>query len=438
MLLTDTIKQRNEQLDLLSAFVHKDPLFSPRSMLIYGNESAGKSYTVKGYLDYHTIKYSWIQCDECIAFKILLKRILQAVQVDSGLRQKDEVILDSDSYSSFDGFIAELQEVFSTEDSKEQHYIVLDRADMLNEEGEDLFGKFVKFHEASYIQNISIIFITCTQPRKLITAALPTIFFEAYDSTQITRILEEKPLCKFSRQISLPPAANKRFWENYVGIIVESYFSYTTNINVLRRIALKLWSRFTEVVENGNLQASEFLAIYRQNIGLLSSDYAFETSLKSTSTGNKNVERDIYNTSFPIMSKYIIIASYLASFNESKYDWVFFSKLKDFHKKKQHFRQSKLSATRLNSRLLEPSPFDLERLLAILHSIYTLENTKPLPSNLDINTQIANLSSLKILLKSSNIDYISAKTRWKVNVNFSYVKAIAEDLEFPLETYLAE
>lgn len=436
MSIKQSIKERDEQLDLLSAFAQKESSLSVNSILVYGNESSGKSYTVKSYLDFHKIKHSWIQCDECISFKILLQRILKAIQVDSGKVPSEEVLIDPNTISSFDSFISELQDFFTTKQYTDQHYIVLDRADLIIEEGEDIFAKFVKLHEATRVPNLTIIFITSTQPRKLITTALPTIFFGNYNSTQITRILEKKPLCGFSPGLNIPPASINRFWQNYIGIIVESYFPYTTNINVLRRIATKLWGKFTEEIERGKLQTSEFLALYRLNVGLLSSNYAFETSLKNEE--DEASELQTISSGFPIISKYIIIAGYLASFNESKYDWVFFSKLKDFHKKKQHFRQSKYAATKLNSRLLEPSPFDLERLMAILNAIYSLENAKKLPSNLDITTQISNLSSLKILLKSSNVDYISAKTRWKINVNFSYVKAIADDINFPLENYLAE
>jgi len=438
MSLKERIKERDEQLDLLSCFIQKDTQLAPRSTLVYGNESTGKSYTVKGYLDNLEVKYSWIQCDECIAIRILLKRVILAIQVDSGLRSKGEAVVDVDATKSFDGFISQLQDFITTENYNEQHYIVLDRADRFIEEGEDIYSKFIKLHEVSRIANISIIFITSTQPRRLITSSIPTIFFENYDSEQIIRILGETPKCSFSSRLKISDADTSVFWKNYVGVIVESYFPYTTNITILRRIAIRLWSKFTEEIENGNFKISDFLSLYRQNVGLLSSNYAFETSLKNESTQKEEQGIQVLNSNFPLISKYIIIAGYLASFNDPKYDWVFFSKLKDFHKKKQYFRTSKASATRLNSRLLEPSPFDLERLLAISHAIYSLENAKRLPSNLDIATQIANLSSLKILLKSANNDYISAKTKWKINVNFQYVKKLADDLNFPIENYLAE
>lgn len=438
MSVRSIVEERDEQISLLSAFIRKEALFAPRSSLIYGSPSTGKSHTVKQYLEYSNINYSWIQCDECVSFRMLLKRILQAVQIDSGIRSKDDVSVEFDSTVTFDNFISALQDFFTSESYEDVHYIVLDRADRFQEEGEDLFAKFVKMHEVSKVLNLSIIFITSTQPRRLITAAIPTIFFENYDSNQVAKILGTTVECKFSKHLQISKDETQRFWKNYVGIIVESYFPYTTNISVLRRISVKLWNNFTKDIENRTLGTHDFLTLYRQNVNLLSSNYAFETSLESQTTENDNQEVRVMNSSFPVFSKYIILAGYLASFNDSKYDWVFFSRLKDFHKKKQHFRTSKYSATKLNSRLLEPSPFDLERLLAITHAIYTLENAKPFPSNLDLFSQIANLSSLKIILKSHNTDFISAKTKWKINVNFPFAKSLADDLNFPIENYLAE
>lgn len=432
------VQERDEQLSLLSAFIRNGDYSTPKSSLIYGSPATGKSHTVKQYLEQSNIKYSWIQCDECVSFRMLLKRILRAIQIDSGIIPLEEVSVEFDSTVTFDNFIAAIQDFVTTENYETLHYIVLDRADRFQEEGEDLFAKFVKMHEISRVMNFSIIFITSTQPRRLITAAIPTIFFENYDNEQITKILGSQPECGFSKHLQISADETQRFWRNYVAIIVESYFPYTTNISVLRRIAVKLWKTFTKDIENGNLGTHDFLTLYRQNVNLLSSNYAFETSLEKETTNNDNPEVQEMNSSFPVFSKYIILAGYLASFNDPKYDWVFFSRLKDFHKKKQHFRTSKYTATKLNSRLLEPSPFELERLLAITHAIYTLENAKPLPSNLDLFSQIANLSSLKIILKSHNTDFISAKTKWKINVNFPYVKSLADDLNFPIENYLAE
>ncbi|CCH42152.1 Origin recognition complex subunit 5 [Wickerhamomyces ciferrii] len=463
MSIRTLVKERDEQLDLLLAFIRPTTLESFSSLLIYGNPSTGKSYTTKKYMEHAQINNIWIQCDDCVSIKVILKRILQKVQLLVTEDLGDDFIINRNDTLTFDNFLSTLSEIFTVGVVKGHHYIVLDRADELMDDEADLFRQFTRLSEVSRIPNLSVIFITSIKPREIITFGLPMIYFENYDNEQISRILSADPICKFSDELGINEFELRSFWSNYINIIVESFFPYTTNLNVLKRISIKLWDKFTKEIENGNLKTNEFLALYRANLSLLSSDYAFESELKDENEeeqeedenenetekkedeeNDKDEDRkspkqnDNNESGFSITTKYLIIAGYLASFNDSKYDWVFFSKLKGFHKKKQIFRSSKNSSMKLSSRLLEPSSFELERLLAITHALYKLENSKPLISNLDLSTQISNLSTLKILIKSKNNDFINPKTKWKINVNFQYVKNLSDELNFPLENYLAE
>jgi origin recognition complex subunit 5 len=89
--------------------------------------------------------------------------------------------------------------------------------------------------------------------------------------------------------------------------------------------------------------------------------------------------------------------------------------------------------------LLAPSQFTLDRVLAILHAILPHD----LRTTIDMYTQIATLTGLKLLIKSAGLgsgDPLEPGTKWKVGnaVRWEYVQSLARSLKFDLLDYVAE
>jgi origin recognition complex subunit 5 len=61
-----------------------------------------------------------------------------------------------------------------------------------------------------------------------------------------------------------------------------------------------------------------------------------------------------------------------------------------------------------------------------------------IPSSVDIQAQIATLTSLRLLVKATLKDPLDVSAKWKVNVGREYIRAIACSIKFELEDYMIE
>lgn len=445
------IVAREEQQQLLGAFVTNSTSRSVRSLVCYGGSSTGKSLTIEHHLKQIAASYVWVTCDECVSLKTLLQRMMSQLVAAMGAHS-EEYVFDAFVTESFDNCIYQLQKLFRSETQPDQQwFIVFDKVDELVEESDLVLRSFLRFDEFSKIPNLSIIFVSRVLPRLFITSSVPQVYFQQYTPAEIVQIFySNRMFCEFERH-DFSPAETKQFWENYVKLIIDTYSSFTNDIKSLQRIMLKLWPIFTRKVETGEVKITQFIKLIKQNKNLLSSNFGIGDSMSVNDdefnaleddeigiSNNELMNNDLFISNLSNLSKYLIIAGYLASFNDSKYDWILFSRLKGFHKKKQQIRMARSSEPKINSKLLDPNSFDFERLLAILNAIYKFENFKKIQTDCDLFTQFSNLNSLKIFLNSNNNDLIDPRTRFKINVNFEFVSNIADDINLPILNYIME
>jgi origin recognition complex subunit 5 len=141
----------------------------------------------------------------------------------------------------------------------------------------------------------------------------------------------------------------------------------------------------------------------------------------------------------PYNAKYILCAAYLASFNPTKQDPIFFMKTSEKRKKK---RATGASANRVSKvrriprSMLAPSPFPLDRLLAVLHTIvpHTLQQ------NADMLAQVKTLESLRLIVRAGAVsggDGIDAGSRWRINCGWEFVAGLARSTGFEIRDYVA-
>lgn len=108
-----------------------------------------------------------------------------------------------------------------------------------------------------------------------------------------------------------------------------------------------------------------------------------------------------YDHDLPYYSKFLLLASYLASYNPSRLDIQFFTKSSDKRHRRRRGgalgggagpgRKSQNQQVRkIQRRLLGPQPFLLERMLAIFHAIVP----DPVVSSVDIQTQVWGFTKL--------------------------------------------
>jgi hypothetical protein len=475
--LKSTVRCRDSEIDLLNSFVSKDVDALITSLIIHGFKSVGKTFTVQQYLNKLGVNKTIIRCDECITKKILLQRCFYNIRKDSGkkfLNKDQRFITLGENFSSF---VTALEMFIAETNYEEPHVLVLDRFEQCVESTNELFPAFCRLQEQSRIKNLIILFvISSEEPKEVLTSSIPHIYFRNYSENEALEILQQNQLCKFGVDALDNSGAGHKFWNQYTKVIVDLFFAYTgSDMNLLIDICIKSWDKFIEPVLMNTYSISEFIKVYRANSYLFeneniinnSSVREFKTLEEEKPVENGNVE------DLPIHSKFILIASYLASFNETRNDLHYFSKLKAVKYKRRNpsaavkLKKGHLSKEDIDNRLLSPNYFDLERLLAILSVIYRsnasslnfsesdelinmynsvekneerkeLERSKfTLSRNIDLNSQIATLFSLGLISKSATSDILGARVRWKCNIDWPTVETLADDVEFSITEFLS-
>ncbi|PFH49483.1 hypothetical protein AMATHDRAFT_41543 [Amanita thiersii Skay4041] len=172
------------------------------------------------------------------------------------------------------------------------------------------------------------------------------------------------------------------------------------------------------------------------------------------------------SATLPRMSKFILIASFLASTNPPKSDVRMFGRGADEKKRRRRRSVSKGKAggstnegpTKVPQRLQGPTPFALDRMLAILGSLLEEndldansdgidptglkfsaipgEHTDMEVSRVGVYTEIIDLAHKRLLHRTSPMDKLDGPPMFKCGVMYEDVLALAKELDVPLNDLL--
>ena len=150
--------------------------------------------------------------------------------------------------------------------------------------------------------------------------------------------------------------------------------------------------------------------------------YQEATSMMTEDSKSKRLSVEL-----PFLSKFLLLASYLASYNPASTDKRFFMRSKSGRvKKSSKIRQQ---AHQRSSQLLGPKVFDLNRMLAIFHVIVD----QKVPDTFEIQSQVASLVTLQMLSQSGDdLDL----PKYKCNVGLDFIRQVAKNVRFELHRYL--
>ncbi|GLB40919.1 putative origin recognition complex (ORC) subunit 5 C-terminus [Lyophyllum shimeji] len=155
----------------------------------------------------------------------------------------------------------------------------------------------------------------------------------------------------------------------------------------------------------------------------------------------------------PRMSKFILVAAFLASTNPAKSDLRMFGRGLDEKKRKRRSRKTmKSGQAKVPQRLLGPLAFPLDRLLAILGALleendaetrlpapeYTIpgEYTDVETSRVGIYSAIMELAAMRLLHRTSPGDRIDGPPSFKCGISYDVALALARQLAIPLNDLL--
>ncbi|KAI5852322.1 origin recognition complex subunit 5 C-terminus-domain-containing protein [Tricharina praecox] len=436
---------RDSQLSQLSALIGDETSPSPSSFVLYGLEATGKTLILRALLQESEVSFSWLPCDECITARHLTERIAATVEAaldlgeDLGLPRSQEV-----------GALAVFLQAALARVREVKHFLVLDRIDQQRDPTPTLVPALRRMGEM--IPNLTVIFVVSAPHSRFFSSAeIPHIHFPPYSREESIEILSTNPLpIKKTGEEQDPDddetsddEATKEelakeelyVWQKFCATVWDSLAKGAARDIVRFRNAVeKNWSTFVQPIARGEYGTRNYSSLYLYHKDM----FRQETSVLDTVIPPAVNERStmvVKSHDLPYYSKFLLCAAYLASYNPPRSDALLFTKAGEGKKRKRGGGLNKQAGTRkIQRRLLGPQSFPIERLSAIFPTL----TSHTVPPSVDVQAQIATLTSLRLLVKATSLDPLDGSAKWKVNVGWEYIRSIARSVKFDIEDYMIE
>ncbi|KAI8357215.1 origin recognition complex subunit 5 C-terminus-domain-containing protein [Mortierella sp. GBAus27b] len=370
-------------------------------------------------------------------------------------------ICDDDSKQSVDGHGA-----IGIQDpqrfQQETRYIVLDRAERLRDSAPDLIPVLMRLQELTR-RNICVILISTIVWEKFRSKTggyePVAVNFPQYSKGETISILER----------DLPEGEDKDLYMRFIDLVYDVFQRNCKDLNEIRHLVALLFPLYIKPVKEGKIQKHEGLKLHRhiQTYFVEAMDKLYLREISSTEWSERtllsasedssavrttatsvssNSERALMNAvdvqsmfDLPYFTKFILIASFLASYNPPRLDMRYFAKVSNQGGKMT--KRAKIAAAKkhghdqlggkLRQQLLGPKVFPIERMLAIFYSILDDE----VEENVNVHTQVASLVSLRLLQRVTPMDKLDS-IKCKCNVSYDTIKALAKSTKFDIDKYL--
>ena len=333
--------------------------------------------------------------------------------------------------------------------------------------------------------NLAIVFVTTlAQPHAFRHSGLAYLHFTPYSRAESIAILAARP----PRIFDAPPdsAAYPEYtpelaaeddawlWNRYLGVVWDSLSKHAGRDLVRFELcAHRLWRDFVRPINEGVFGTRDFSRLLVNRRHVFQNDSALLDRVLPSTTASEAAAAKLpsHQASFPdgrsapkplapaftlpYFSTFLLIAAYLASHNPARTDSVYFMQHTDKRKNRRRRGGAAASApatpsksrSGLKSRrsiprhLLMPSPFTLDRLLAIFRALLPQTNATvsqagaapdSVPQLADLYTQIATLTSIRLLVRAGascsasglggHGDVLEPGAKWRVNFGWEWIR----------------
>ena len=483
------IRFRQYQVQTLSSFISSDYKYSVPNLFLQGYEATGKSYTIQKFFQANPhLLYVTLRPQESVTWKLLIQSLARSLQFKfyelfpneiSQLKQLDPLSVEEPYHLI--SFLTKMFNILSH--YSKQIFIIFDGFDDLQDIDATLLLKFLKLNEllSHQISNFHLRMIYLIRDANFMarysTFNIPTIVFPRYTYDQILELLiimrfEDMYADLLGRLngCSIPSNedTNYSIVINFITLIMQAFQMYTgNNLNAINDLLDLKWEIYLDNIDETNYM--DPVSIYKKSV------YLFTAPNDTLTADNDNdddeeqnqgqsADEKIGNTSKKEMSKvkssgqnyelsniakYLLIAAYFCSYIEPKYDTSIFSRKSSIKSGRSSYgRRKKMES---NPRHLQPAVFFLERLLAIFQAIYPMESTavsgslqsllgdRLIKANVEVFQNLSELQSLKLICTTSTrtADFLSSKSKWKVNVPWEIITEVAESVNFDMTQYFS-
>ncbi|KAF9141862.1 Origin recognition complex subunit 5 [Mortierella sp. GBA39] len=354
----------------------------------------------------------------------------------------------------------------------ETRYLVLDRAERLRDTAPTLISVLMRLQELTG-RNICVILITTIVWEKFRSKTggyEPIVLnFPQYTKSETVAILRKDLPAEEEEDLDL--------YMRFVDLVYDVFQRNCKDLNEIRHLVALLFPLYIKPVKEGKIQKHEGLKLHRhiQAYFVEAMDKLYLREISSTEWSDRTLSTasgslsggsgstggggagghvsaapggdralttalDVQNVfDLPYYTKFILIASFLASYNPPRLDMRYFAKVSSTGSKMT--KRSKVAAakkhghdsmgSKLRQQLLGPKPFPIERMLAIFYSILDEE----VEENVNVHTQIASLVSLRMLQRVTPMDKLDS-IKCKCNVSYEMIKTLAKSTRFEIDKYL--
>lgn len=471
------VKFRQYQVQTLSAFISSNHTHSVPHLFLQGYESTGKTYTITRFFECNPQLISvTLRPEESVTWKLLIQSMARSIQYklcqifpnhELQLKQLDPLSVEEPFHLI--NFLTKMFQLLSNE--SKQIFIIFDGLDNLQDIDATLLLKFLKLNELLSHQfnnfKLKMIYLIrdATFMARYSTFNIPTIIFPRYTYVEILNLLilirfndlydDLLEHLKQEHIIDSNEDDNYSIIINFITLIVQSFQMYTgNNLNDLNDLLDLKWDNYLSNIDNTNY--NDPITIYKKSIHIfnatndtLTTDAAADDD--NDADGQEKVESSTSGQTYELsnIAKYLLIAAYFCSYIETKYDTSIFSRKANIKSGRSSYGRRKKMET--NPRHLQPSIFQLERLFAIFQAIYPMESAassgslqslldeRLMKTNVEVFQNLSELHSLKLISTTTtrSIDFLSYKTKWKVNTPWEIIHEIASSVDFDIAQYFS-
>lgn len=488
------IRFRQYQVQTLSSFISTDHKQSVPNLFLQGYEATGKSYVIQKFFHNNPDLLSvTLRPQESVTWKLLIQSLVRSLQFKfydlfpkeiSQLKQLDPLSVEEPYHLI--SFLTKMFNILSN--YSKQVFIIFDGLDNLQDIDATLLLKFLKLNEllSHQITNFHLKMIYLIRDANFMarysTFNIPTIVFPRYTYDEILELLI---IMRFEDMYSdlLEHLSNHSMTSNednnysivinFITLIMQAFHMYTgNNLNSINDLLDLKWEIYLNNIDETNYM--DPISIYKKSIHLFvatndtftadddkedddddndeeqeQADSGNVEHENTNKTGISKVQSSGQNYELSSMAKYLLIAAYFCSYIEPKYDTSIFSRKASIKSGRSSYgRRKKMES---NPRHLQPAVFFLERLLAIFQAIYPMETTavsgslqsllgdRLIRANIEVFQNLSELQSLKLICTTSirTADFLSSKSKWKVNIPWEIITEIAESVNFDMTQYFS-
>lgn len=428
-----------------------------------------------------------MDCDQNLDMEIEKENQLNlSINNDSDMEEDSKI-------NDFSSFLRQLKRKLSRIAKKPVLFLVLDNADGLRyfSDSSNLLLTLTKLSEYINMGNInasisiSSIFVSeidwhsllsdCDLMSKTESSRPFVIYFNDYNKEQMNQILKQSAIDLLSVQCKKDSYSDIEF---YTRIILDVFFSICKDLNEIQYLIQIYYEQLLTSMEKSDQGKDSYekmmIAWNKMKPFLkqaLTQIYLRQSMFTSTAKSNKlaspardeilslefeslkilNDKNDGFSgenkTQIPVgcnqlpkLMKYLLISSYIATHNPSKYD----KKLLDYNSsgksRKSRFTAQKFQQNEENQRsaALKTQAFDCNRLMAIFLAICTESGHNQMINLSQIQLNLKTLKSLHYLHQSNSSFSSLDEPKYKCLIDFETILNLSNSLGFNIKQYLVE